>query len=89
MNIEDIFSEAAKIKTPADRAAYLDKVCAGDVDLRARLEALLAAHDRADSFLETAADHRPAVIDPHEAGPNVITTYRRRPTAQSPKAPAQ
>jgi hypothetical protein len=32
-------------KSPAERAAWLDFECAGDAELRARLEALLAAHD--------------------------------------------
>ena len=44
---------------PAARSAYLDKACGGDAGLRARVEALLRAHDQADSFL----DH-PAVAVP-------------------------
>ncbi len=36
-----------------DRAAFLDKACSGDTRLRAQVEKLLAAHDRADAFLET------------------------------------
>ena len=38
---------------PAARAAYLDGACGGDAGLRARVEALLRAHDRPDSFLGT------------------------------------
>jgi eukaryotic-like serine/threonine-protein kinase len=45
-----LFCEALA-KPPADRAAYLDSVCAGDAPLRARLEALLAGHERAGDFL--------------------------------------
>jgi serine/threonine protein kinase/tetratricopeptide (TPR) repeat protein len=38
---------------PSQRAAYLEKACADDPELRKRIEALLAVHDRAASFLET------------------------------------
>src|SRR5580658_3184777 len=82
MNIEEIFSQAAKIGSPVDRATYLDKVCAGDVGLRARLEALLVAHDQAASFLETAAEHRRTAMNPHEADSNETATLP--PTAYRP-----
>jgi hypothetical protein len=36
---------AASILPPPARAAYLDRECAGDLSLLARLDALLAAHD--------------------------------------------
>jgi serine/threonine protein kinase/WD40 repeat protein len=44
--------EAAAQLTGADRAAFLNGACHGDPALRQRLEALLAAHDAKDSFLE-------------------------------------
>jgi WD40 repeat protein/serine/threonine protein kinase len=44
--------EAALELPPADRPAFLDGHCAGDAALRQRLEALLAKHDQAGSFLE-------------------------------------
>ncbi len=37
---------------PAERAAYLDQVCAGDAALRQQVEALLQAHEQAEDFLE-------------------------------------
>jgi serine/threonine protein kinase/WD40 repeat protein len=55
MRVEEVFSEAAKIDSVRARAAYLDRACFGDARLRERVEALLAAHDHADSFLETSA----------------------------------
>ncbi len=55
INIEDIFSRAVQIKAAAARGEYLDKVCAGDLALRERVESLLAAHEEAASFLENPA----------------------------------
>src|SRR5438128_5526598 len=41
---------------PADaRPAYLSRTCGGDTALRQQVEALLASHERANSFLETPA----------------------------------
>jgi len=53
---KDIFFAALEKDAPADRAAYLDLACAGDAELRRRVEALLRAHDQADPLLD-----RPAV----------------------------
>src|SRR5258708_5223802 len=36
----------------ADRAAYVDRACAGDAALRKQVEALLHAHEHAQGFLE-------------------------------------
>ena len=55
MNIDEIFAEAVEIESQADRIKYLDGVCAGNPQLRAQVEALLAAHDEAGSFLESPA----------------------------------
>ena len=40
---KSLFLNAADLADPAERAAYLDRECAGDSALRARVEALLAA----------------------------------------------
>src|SRR5205085_8808334 len=37
---------------PAGRAAFLDRACAGDPDLRRQVDELLAAHAEAGGFLE-------------------------------------
>ena len=47
-----VFAEALERRSPPDRAAYLDAACAGNVPLRERVEALLAAHLGAGRFLE-------------------------------------
>src|SRR6478609_2665610 len=46
-----IFSEAKDLSV-ADRPAYLANICGNDETLRARVEALLRAHDRVGDFLE-------------------------------------
>src|SRR3954462_2260783 len=51
MTEEDIFLEALARTRTAERAAYLDRACAGDAALRAAVEALLRAHVGASGFL--------------------------------------
>ena len=46
-----VFTEALKIPVQ-ERAAFLNRVCAGDRNLRRTVEALLRAHDRVGNFLE-------------------------------------
>jgi serine/threonine protein kinase/tetratricopeptide (TPR) repeat protein len=55
MTERSIFLAALDRSDPADRAAYLDQACAGDSDLRRRVEDLLAAHAEPGSFLEPPA----------------------------------
>src|SRR5689334_288714 len=50
MNDEEIFHEALA-RGPADRAAYLDRACAGDPALRASVESLLRANAGASGFM--------------------------------------
>ena len=48
---------ALALKQPAnDRAVFLDAACHGDLALRQRLEALLAAHEQPDASLATQAE---------------------------------
>src|SRR5262245_55794321 len=50
-NIEAIFSGALEISSAEARAAYLDRACAADPELRRQVESLIDAHDRAGRFL--------------------------------------
>jgi tetratricopeptide (TPR) repeat protein len=51
--VEALFDSA--IELPAgDRRAFLDEACSGDAELRARVEALLAADAKASGFLATS-----------------------------------
>jgi serine/threonine protein kinase/tetratricopeptide (TPR) repeat protein len=55
---DDIFSEALELPA-AKRAAFLDRACAGDAALRARVAALLNGYEEAAGFLENPpADFR-------------------------------
>ena len=42
---KSLFLNASDLADPAERAAYLDRECGGDAELRQRVEALLAADD--------------------------------------------
>ncbi|MBA4192004.1 MAG: hypothetical protein C0467_28835 [Planctomycetaceae bacterium] len=55
VNELDLFAAAIAIADPTERASLLDRECAGNPELRARIDRLLAAHDRASSFLERPA----------------------------------
>jgi WD40 repeat protein len=50
--VEAIFSAALEKPSPEERSALLDESCAGDAALRQRVEALLKAHQEANSFLQ-------------------------------------
>jgi hypothetical protein len=50
--IEHLF-HAAVARGADGRAAFLDKACAGDATLRVEVEALLASHEEAGSFMNT------------------------------------
>ncbi|WP_169979111.1 protein kinase domain-containing protein [Tautonia rosea] len=50
-----IFAEALDLASASERAGYLDRVCAGDPELRGRVEELLRAHEQAGDFLESPA----------------------------------
>jgi serine/threonine protein kinase len=54
--VKSIFDAAAEIAAPEERAAYLERCCGGDPELRKRVEALLRALDEAGSFLEAPPD---------------------------------
>jgi serine/threonine protein kinase/tetratricopeptide (TPR) repeat protein len=56
MNERMIFEAALDRASPTERVAYLDEACAGDAELRRRVEDLLAAHAEPGSFLESPAD---------------------------------
>lgn len=52
--IDQVFDAALDLDA-SDRPAFLDKACAGDEELRREVESLLAAHQRADKFIESPA----------------------------------
>jgi serine/threonine protein kinase/Tol biopolymer transport system component len=52
--LDQLFHSASEY-APAERAAFLDKACNGDNALRKEVEALIAAHEGAGSFIEDPA----------------------------------
>ena len=52
INERSLFLEALDKQGPAERSAFLQQACAGDADLRQRVEMLLDAHQSVGTFLE-------------------------------------
>ena len=61
--IESILAAAVEIPAEADRRAYVEEACAGDADLRRRVDELIDNHLRAGSFLESPAPDLGATAD--------------------------
>jgi len=52
MHERDIFLEALEHHSLDERDSFLDRTCAGDAQLRSRVELLLKSHEEADSLLD-------------------------------------
>jgi serine/threonine protein kinase len=62
--VKEVFLDALDKSAPADRAAFLDQACAGNVPLRQSVDALLQSHDRPDELLDQPAiEHLSAGAD--------------------------
>jgi hypothetical protein len=68
VNESQILTQALKLATPAERAAFLDRACAGDAELRAGVEAFLKAHAADPSFLEQPAAAVSGTVDAASVG---------------------
>jgi serine/threonine-protein kinase len=69
VNEESVFAEALEKPDPQERAAYLDRACAGLPELRQNVESLLSAYE-AGQFLESpAAPVATADASPLNEGP--------------------
>src|SRR5262245_51010787 len=51
-HILTLFNDALACAGPAEQAAYLDRTCGGEPEVRARVEVLLRAHRQAGQFLQ-------------------------------------
>src|SRR3954454_69905 len=58
-----VFLEAAELASPTDRAAYLDRSCGDDRQLRAAVEALLLSHQRSPGMLDATINHEPPIAE--------------------------
>jgi len=75
---ESVFNAARRLPTPESREAYVAEACGDDRELRARVEALLVAHEDAPGFLESPpVECRAPAGAPIIEGPGtVIGPYR-------------
>jgi serine/threonine protein kinase len=62
MSERELFIDALKITDPTERAAWLDRECAGDAGLRQRIDQLLQAFEKAGSLLENSVVAAPTTI---------------------------
>jgi WD40 repeat protein/serine/threonine protein kinase len=79
MNERDLFIAALQKDAPEVRRAYLDAACGRDDALRGRVEALLAVHARAGSFLESPVSGPVAPADeqpPREGPGSAVGPYK-------------
>jgi serine/threonine protein kinase len=70
---EELFHRALEKPTPAEQLAFLDEACAGQPELRQRVERLLRSHRHEDSFLQTPGT---ADAGPPEKTGMVIGPYK-------------
>jgi serine/threonine protein kinase/tetratricopeptide (TPR) repeat protein len=80
--VKAIFDEAAEIGDREARAAYLDQACAGDLELRRKVELLLQAYADAGSFMERPAVEVAIAHTPDRADPT--PGHPPRPIAEGP-----
>jgi tetratricopeptide (TPR) repeat protein len=76
LRLKGLFVAAVELPV-ADRAAFLERECGTDAELRERVEALLKAHDAPGSFL---ADPVPMPVEPHEEATPVPGTVAYLPS---------
>jgi serine/threonine protein kinase len=67
--VEAIFAAALAKPTPQERAAYLDEACAGDTELRQRVETLLRAEAAGGSLLRELLSEEEILTDVRAAPP--------------------
>jgi len=73
MTEETLFHAALSRPTLPERAAFLDGACAGRPELRAAVEALLAAHEASGAFLNPP-DAAPVTVDSEAVRPGTQAT---------------
>jgi eukaryotic-like serine/threonine-protein kinase len=74
MQEQSIFTEAVEKEDPAERAAFLNRVCAGDPALRQRIDRLLLRHRQGDNFLDSPVPARAGTVNEpsRSEGPGIL-----------------
>ncbi|MEX2317270.1 MAG: tetratricopeptide repeat protein [Pirellulales bacterium] len=78
-DVKSIFGRAVEIESLSERRAYIDRACGGDTALRAEVERLLAASEKADGFMggpAVAAVHTVDYQRVTESAGTVIGPYK-------------
>ena len=75
----DIFLKALEIGPPAERRAFVDGACAAEPGLRAQVESLLRASQRAGKFLEA-----PVAMDMERLRPSAMAIFDKALDITSP-----
>jgi serine/threonine protein kinase len=71
------FTAALKIVDPAARAQFVAESCQGDPSLKARVEALLRAHEQPNSLLDSP------LVTPRDVGNGETRTFQPGPSPES------
>jgi serine/threonine protein kinase/tetratricopeptide (TPR) repeat protein len=69
---KSIFLAAIEIGSATERAAFLEKACAGNPSLRGKIEALLQAHGRPQPLLDAPVAVTPTIEPQPPAGPGTV-----------------
>ena len=87
---KSLFLAASDLVDPAERAAYLERACGGDAELRQRVEALLAAHEASGSLLGPMPGSLEQTVDsePMPVRPGATGEYRPQPDGAGPQEAA-
>ena len=78
MTEETLFQEALS-RSPEERAAFLEQACAGRPELRAAVEALLAAHEKPGNVLDRAPADLGQTVDSEPGEPGEGATGEHAP----------
>ena len=84
----EIFQNAIEIEGPAKREDYLENACKNNRKLRAEVETLLRAHEKAGDFLEVPARGPDVTVGepPSIEGPGSAWTQNRLLPVSKPSA---
>ena len=75
-NVDEIYLAAVERGATEERSAYLEDACAGNPELRRRVERLLEAQQKVGSFLESPAPEICPSANPSEKAGHQIGPYK-------------